>query len=177
MPQTKKFFIEKAFTELGVAAYVFDMDPEDWDNALSSLNAMIGEWEGLGIYVGDFPVSNDPSAPSDDLDTVVEVPTSNWRCLWTNLALMLAPSVGKAPERSTVAYASQSLERLEVRRVEIPQMQRPSTMPIGTGWNRGIKDRQFYQQQAQLTNGTGQQLDVDVWDSGASVQPIVNPTP
>lgn len=173
MALTKKFFCEKAFAELGLAAYVYDMQPDDFQYALSSLNAMIGEWEGQGVQVGGFPVDADPD-DCTELNTIVTVPASNWRAIWTNLAVMIAPNVGRAPEGPTIAYASQSFRRLLNHRVEIPEMQRPSTMPIGTGWNRGIKDRNFYHQQAQLTTGSGQTLDVDVWDAETSVQPIVN---
>lgn len=175
MAQTKQFFIDKAYSELGLAAYVFDLEPEDYQYAVGVANAMMAEWEGQGVHAGDWPIPDDPTA--DTMQTVVAIPATNWRAIWTSLALALAPSAGKQPEQATAAYAKLAFERLLVRRVEIPQMQRPQTMPIGTGWNRGIKDRQFYQQTQALTDGAGQSLGVDVWDRGDDPQPVPNPTP
>lgn len=176
MALTKKFFCDKALAEIGLQSYVYDMDPQDYDNTLSTLNAIIAEWEGVGIQIGDWPQPADPS-DMNDLGTIVAPPQSNQRVIWCSLAVAIAPNFGVSPEGPTIAYAKDAYEKLLVRRVEIPQMQRPSTMPIGTGWNRGIKDRQFYQQVAQLTTGTGQSLDIDVWDQGTNPQPLVNPTP
>lgn len=175
MALTKQFFIDKAFQEIGLAAYVFDMQPEDYATALSTANGMIAEWEGNGVRIGDWFVPTDPD--DDWVNMPVAVPATNWRCVWTNLALAIAPNVGKTPEAPTIAFARMSYRTLLNRRLQIPQMQRPQTMPIGTGWNRGIKDRQFYQQRAILDDGSGQQLDINVWTRGDDVQPLVNPTP
>lgn len=162
MAQTKQFFIEKAFNEIGLAAYVFDLQPEDWDSALSTANGMIGEWMGNGILVGDWPIPDDPDA--DSIATVTAIPFTNWRAIWLNLGLALAPNVGKTPEAPTVALARVAYRTLLNKRVAIPEMRRPSTMPVGQGWNRSAKDRQFYHPVAQLDDGAGNSLDLNIWD-------------
>lgn len=174
MPQTKQFFIEKAFNEIGLAAYVFDLQPEDWASALSTANGMIGEWMGNGILIGDWPI---PDTPDDDtINTVVSVPFTNWRAIWTNLGIALAPNVGKSPEGPTIALARLSYRMLLNKRLVIPEMKRPSTMPIGQGWNRSAKDRQFYYPSKQLDDGAGNSLGVDIWDGNESFFLTGNPT-
>ncbi len=167
MPQTKQFFIDKAFNEIGLAAYVFDLQPEDYQAALSTANGMIGEWIGNGIQIGDWPVPDDPSA--DSITTVTAIPFTNWRAIWTNLGIALAPNVGKQPEGPTIALARLSYRMLLNKRLVIPEMKRPATMPIGQGWNRSAKDRQFYYPSQQLDDGAGNSLDVNVWDGSSTI--------
>ena len=41
---TKREFITQAFEEIGLAAYVFDLTPEQLNSALRRLDAMVGGW-------------------------------------------------------------------------------------------------------------------------------------
>lgn len=162
MALTKQFFIEKAFNEIGLASYVFDMQPEDWQAALSTANGLFGAWMGDGILLGNWPIYDDPD--EDWIGSPVQIPYTNWMAMWTNLGIALAPNVGKSPEGPTIALARLMYRTLLNRRVVIPEMKRPSTMPIGAGWNRSPKDRQFYYPAAQLDDGAGNSLDLNIWN-------------
>lgn len=156
MAQTKRFFVKKAFEELGLAAYIYSLGPEEWDSALATMNAMVAEWDGKGARVGGWIMSSDPDG--DDLDTKVQVPDANWRCIWLNLALAIAPSVGKSPEGPTIALAKQAYDDLCMKGYVIPEMKRPATMPLGAGWKQTPKNQQWYVEQERLFSGTDGQL-------------------
>jgi hypothetical protein len=168
MSQTKQFFIDKAFEEIGLAAYVFDLQPEDYGAALARANAMIGAWMGNGILIGDWPIYDDPN--EDWIGQPVAIPFTNWEVIWLNLGLALAPNVGKTPDGPTISRARLAYRTLLDKRVEVQEMKRPSTMPIGTGWNRSPKDRQFYYPSRQLDDGAGNSLGINVWDGNDTIQ-------
>ena len=52
MGWTKRQFIEQAFEEIGLAAYVFDLTPEQLQSALRRLDAMMAGWNTNGIRIG-----------------------------------------------------------------------------------------------------------------------------
>jgi hypothetical protein len=63
---TKRQFITAAFEEIGLASYVFDLQPQDLQTALRRLDAMMAEWNGKGLRLA-YPI---PLSPEDsDLDT------------------------------------------------------------------------------------------------------------
>ena len=49
MGWTKRQYIEQAFEEVGLAAYVFDLTPEQLQSALRKLDAMMAEWNAKGL--------------------------------------------------------------------------------------------------------------------------------
>ena len=44
MGYSKRQFVEAAFAEVGLASYVFDLQPQDLEQALRRLDAMMAEW-------------------------------------------------------------------------------------------------------------------------------------
>jgi hypothetical protein len=59
MGYSKRQFISAAFEEIGLASYVFDLQPEQLQSAMRRLDAMMADWNGKGIRLG-YPL---PSAP------------------------------------------------------------------------------------------------------------------
>ena len=71
MAYTKRDIVEQAFEEIGLASYVFDLQPQQLESALRRLDAMMATWNAKGIRLG-YPL---PSSPADsDLDQEVGVP-------------------------------------------------------------------------------------------------------
>jgi hypothetical protein len=52
MGYTKRQFISAAFEEIGLASYVFDLQPEQLQSALRRLDAMMADWNAKGIRLG-----------------------------------------------------------------------------------------------------------------------------
>lgn len=109
MGYTKRQFIEAACEEIGLANYVFDMQPEQLQAALRRLDAMMAEWNAQKIRVG-YPV---PKSPEDSsLSEETGVPDSAWQAIVSNLALRLAPTYGKTPMPETKEAAATGFQTL-----------------------------------------------------------------
>jgi len=73
MGYSKRQFVTAAFEEIGLASYVFDLNPEQMESALRRLDAMMADWNAKGIRLG-YPL---PSSPQNsDLDEQTNVPDS-----------------------------------------------------------------------------------------------------
>jgi len=136
MGYTKRQFVSAALEEIGLASYVFDLGPEQLDNALRRLDAMIADWNGKGIRLG-YPL---PSSPQDsDLDEETNVPDSAYEAIICSLAIRLAPSFGKQVMIETKTTAKQGYDILLQRATFPLEQQLPATMPSGAGnktWRR-----------------------------------------
>ena len=129
MSWTKRQFVEQAFEEIGLASYVFDLQAEQLQAALRRLDSMMARWNALGVRIG-YPL---PSSPEDsDLDTETSVPDAANEAVYTNLAIGIAPTVGKQISPETRSAAGRSYKALLVSNVEIVEQQ-VSNLPRGAG--------------------------------------------
>ena len=135
MGWTKRQFVTQAFEEIGLAAYVFDLQPQQLDSALRKLDAMMALWNGKGIRLG-YPL---PSSPQDsNLDEETLIPDSANEAIYTNLALRIAGGLGRQPQDVTKAAARAGYEVLLSRAAMPMEQQFPGTLPVGAGnkpWN------------------------------------------
>lgn len=130
MGYTKRQFVTSAFEEIGLADYVFDLQPEQLEGALRRLDSMMAEWNAIGIRLGYAM----PSSPQDsDLDTETNVPDSAWEAIITNLAIRIAPGYGKAVAPDTKVSAKGAYNILLQRATYPLEQQLPQTMPTGAG--------------------------------------------
>ena len=131
MGYSKQQFVTAAFEELGLAAYVFDLAPEDLQTALRRLDSMMAEWNAKGIRLA-YPL---PGSPQDaSLTEPSQVPDSANEAIITNLALRLAPGFGKQAMPMTMATAKAAYNTLLSRAAMPEEQQLPGTMPAGAGW-------------------------------------------
>lgn len=140
MSYSKRQFVETAYEEIGIADYDFDLTPEQLNAGVRRLDAMMTEWNGRGIRLG-YPV---PGSPEDtDLDMATVVPNWAWEAVFLNLALRIAPMVGKTVSPDTRTNAYRAYNTVMSRSLTIPQVQMPSTMPSGAG-NRWFNQSSNY---------------------------------
>jgi hypothetical protein len=138
---TKLELIHGAYAELGLAEYVFDISPDEIATGLQRLDRMAAEFETKGIRVGyNLPPSVRDSNEKDEAG----IPDWAESAFITNLALRLAPTLGKSVSVDTRIAADNGFEALLIGNYEIPQMQYPRHMPIGTGNRRNIKTQTFF---------------------------------
>jgi hypothetical protein len=130
MGYSKRQFVTAAFEEIGLASYVFDLQPEQLQSALGRLDAMMAEWNGKGIRLG-YPIPGSPQF--SDLDEPSEVPDSANEAIITNLAIKIAPSYGKQLMAETKLTAKTGYNTLLSRATMPNEMQLPGTMPSGAG--------------------------------------------
>ena len=131
MGYSKRQFVAGAFEEIGLASYVFDLQPQDLQTALRRLDAMMAEWNGKGIRLG-YPLPGSPEF--SDLDAESGVPDSANEAIITNLAMRLAPGFGKTLNALTASTAKQGYNTLLSRAAMPAQMQFPASLPSGAGW-------------------------------------------
>jgi hypothetical protein len=131
MGYTKRQFVEAAFEEIGLASYVFDLQPEQLESAVRRLDSMMATWDGRGIKVG-YPL---PSSPENsNLDSETNVPALANEAITLALAARLAPQYGKqvSPETKTAGkVAFDALLNIAAYPLE---KQLPNMVPAGSGY-------------------------------------------
>lgn len=130
MGYSKRQFVTAAFTEIGLADYVFDLQPQDLESALRRLDSMMAEWNAMGVRLG-YPIPGSPQF--SDLDEPSEVPDSANEAIITNLGIRLAPSYGKQVMPETRVAAKNAYNILLSRAAFPMEQQLPATMPAGAG--------------------------------------------
>lgn len=130
MSWTKGQFVEKAFSKLGYADYTYDLDPDIINDALLDLDAMMAEWDGIGIRIG-YPLTSEPEEST--LATETNVPDYANRTIYLNLAKIIGPDLGKelSPRHAQIARAGY-LSLLN-KAAKPREMSLPGTMPRGAG--------------------------------------------
>lgn len=130
MGWTKRQFVEQAFEEIGYASYVYDLEPEQLESALRRLDALMATWNARTIRLG-YPIPSSPENSS--LDDETGVPDSANEAIYLNLALRLAPTVGKTISMETKAAARDAYKEL-LKEAAMPEEQQfPDTLPAGQG--------------------------------------------
>lgn len=123
----KRALISAAFGELGLATYAFDVSTDRLTAALGRLNRLAAQWDGMGIRVG--------YVMGDDIDAESGIPDTCEEAFVTNLALRIAPSLGKTSDRlvEIKVAAKTSFNALIVANIKRPEVPYPSNMPLGAG--------------------------------------------
>lgn len=130
MSYSKRQFVTAAFEEIGLASYVFDLQPEQLDSAVQKLDSLMAAWNAAGIRLS-YPIPGNPD--NTDIDAITNVPDSANEAIVMSLAVRLAPGLGKAVSIDTKVSAKQGYNTLLSRAAVPPQMQFPSNMPAGAG--------------------------------------------
>lgn len=129
MGYTRRYFVNRALAQIGLATYAYDATAEELNDAMIALNEMMAEWNAKGIRVG-YPISSSPETGS--LDDETNVPDSALRAISLNLAIAIAPEYGKQVMPATMTNAKRAyntLLNLHAAPIEM-QLKR---MPLGGG--------------------------------------------
>ncbi len=131
MSWTKKQFITQAYKEIGLASYIYDLQPEQLQDAGVTLDAMMAMWNGKGIRIG-YPIATNPE--DINLDTETNVPDSANQAIYMGLAVLLGPAFGKIVSPETKRAAKDGYSVLTARG-QAPRTKRmPKNMPKGAGF-------------------------------------------
>jgi hypothetical protein len=130
MAYTKRQFVEAALTEIGLASYVFDIQPEQLEYARRRLDAMMADWNGKGLRLS-YPIPASPEQGS--LAEETNVPDSANEAVILNLAVRLAPSYGKQIMPDTRLLAKTAYDTVLQRATAPIELQFPDTLPSGAG--------------------------------------------
>ncbi len=130
MGYTKRQFVQEAYSEMGMADYVFDLSAEQMQSAVRRLDAMMAMWSGRGIKL-NYPIATEPE--NVDLDTETDVPDYANEAIILNLAIKVAPGHGKTLSQDTKASAKEALTTVLNHAAMPMEMQFPEGMPLGAG--------------------------------------------
>lgn len=127
---TKRALVDKAYGELALSGYVFDITPDEQQDAASRMEAMVAKWIATPLPL-PFAFSADPT--SIDLDADSGVPMTAARTVYCGLAIDLAASNGKQVHPSTHKAYSEGWGLLLRDAAFPPPVQLPNTLPAGAG--------------------------------------------
>lgn len=113
MSWTKREVVTNAFEEIGLASYVFDLQPEQLQAGLRRLDNMMATWNSRGLRLG-YPLPDSPGG--SDLDEETNVTDEAIEAMVGNLAIRLAPLFGKTVSPDTKAAARSAYVALLNRR-------------------------------------------------------------
>ena len=133
MSWTKRQIIEQAFEEIGLASYIFDMTPDQFQSALRRLDLMVSSWLAKNIRIS-FPVPTSPQ--NSEIDQEIDTPIQVNEALILNLAVRLAPAYGKALAPETKIQAKLLYDQLLVEAAAPIEQQYVKTLPLGAGYKR-----------------------------------------
>ena len=131
MSWTKRELVQNAFEEVGLASYAFDLQPEQFQAGLRRLDNMMATWNSRGLRIG-YPLTDSPSG--SDLDQDAGVTDEAIEAIVSNLAIRLAPMLGKTVSPDTKATARSAYMALLSRRTAIlERLIDVNAVPAGAG--------------------------------------------
>jgi hypothetical protein len=130
MSYTKGQIVKEALTELGIAGYGFDVDPEQLEVGIRRLDSLIARWSANGLRL-PYPISSDAKGSTADQET--NLPDVAIDAVTLNLALSLAPSYGKTPSMETKNNAKEALTTLQ-NKAAMPRARQLEQMPKGAAY-------------------------------------------
>lgn len=136
MSWTKSDFAYKALEEIGYAAYIYDVMPEQLQSVLISLDNMMATWSSNGIRLGYYFESTPANITASQ---VVNVPQGARQAIITNLACVIAPRFGKQASPELSKAAKTGYTNLLTNFAEVYPMHLPTSLPLGQGnkpWRR-----------------------------------------
>jgi hypothetical protein len=128
--------IKAALQKILVQASESDLEPDEYSDAIFTLNNMMLSYDADGIKLGYTEVT--------DLSDDITVPVGALRGVIYNLAQELSPEYNG---QITAALADAAMNGLKIMRkigVSIPTSSYPSTLPIGSGNGVRNSDSRFY---------------------------------
>jgi hypothetical protein len=133
---TKRQFVTAALKEV-IPHAVSGMQPEQLQDALMTMDAMLAEWYRDGIRLS-YPLPVDPE--DSKLDDRSNVPDGDNSAVINNLALRLCNRFGKAASAELKAMAKAGYDVMAIRAVQPLPIQLAAGMPAGAG---NVRSRLF----------------------------------
>lgn len=134
---TKRSLVQSARRKCGQRDSNYQIEPEEYDEDISSLNDLMAELLAQGINLAyNFPTSN-IGTPADESG----IPFETSDAISSLLAERLAPTLGKTLSPAFMATLARSWALLRGRYFTVPQLTMRSTTPRGQGnerWRWGV---------------------------------------
>lgn len=164
--QTALKVISTAFSLIKVKTAGVDLDDNEIETGIETLNDMMTEQAADGLMLGYSVI--------EDKNDIVTVPDWSLRAVKTNLAILLAAEFEGQVTPELVSSATQSFTAIKNRSVEIGNVAFPDTLPVGAGNRVGADQNQFnffpdedfndliFENRESATTERSQQIDIEV---------------
>jgi hypothetical protein len=136
MAWTIRQVVEQAHAEIGMAAYVYDLQPEQLQTAARALQAMVLGWETRGVRLG--------FTGGTDLEADSGIPDRHIGAVYALLACRIAPGYGKTPSPDTKIAAADGWAGILRDSVKPREQQFPGTLPMGAGNRSPLHGERFF---------------------------------
>jgi hypothetical protein len=170
MKAPKSYFVQQGLGELGLTSAVYDMEPEDLERISDRLDAYLAELDAKGARVPGWSYADAPGIAN--LETVVNIPMHLVNLVILSAAIIAAPSIGKNLSSITVAQLKIARDQMLYAGKRIPQYQRNTNMPVGSGnqvWADGVQ--YFVDRPPKLDAGPDSSFspDMDLWSGDNNI--------
>lgn len=135
MGWSKQNLIDKAYEQIGLASYVFDISPEMYQSALMSLDSMIATWSIQGVRPGPYPLPTKPE--NSNLADDSNLPD------WANQAVFMKLGILLASERNK-PLTPQLLSNADIAyNAMLTQLSKDNVMQFPPGTLAGAGNRRW----------------------------------
>jgi len=125
---TRAVILQRAFARIGIADYVFDVEPDERAEARLTLDGMMSEWDAAGVALG-----YTPSGGADNDAVMMTTPAWADAVIWNNLAVRLAPDYGKTILVDLRRDARRGYDLAVSKTIVIPVERRATPRVVGGG--------------------------------------------
>lgn len=141
MGWSKQNLIDKAYEQIGLASYVFDISPEMYQSALMSLDSMMALWSIQGIRLG-YPLPTKPE--NSNLADDSSLPDWANQAVFMKLGILLASERNKPVTPQLLSNADIAWNAMLVQLAKDNVMEFPPGTLAGAGNRRwGSTGRAF----------------------------------
>jgi len=126
----KQDLVNQAFEKIGLASYIYELQPDQIQSALRTLDMMVAAWSAQGVRLG-YPLPSSPN--TSNLNTDSGLADFAVEAVVANLAIRLASTVGKTAGPDLLKEAKNSENMLLALAGPAPSQRLPNTMPAGAG--------------------------------------------
>lgn len=135
MGWTKRELIEQAYNLIGMGSNAYTMTPEDYLSGCILMDSLVASWEPK--FSMGYPMADSPRQLN--LDAEIKGPPSAPSAIFTNLAILLAPTIGKSVGVEIIRNAESTFEALLASLVTLEPRSIYDGLPSGEGnkpWRR-----------------------------------------
>ena len=154
MSINREELVRIGYRKLGISNE-FDVSPDEIIEAIGDLNRMLAAWLGYGIRLG--------YAPGNGASEETGIPDVAQDAVAMNLALRLAPGIGKVPSPDLKRDARTAYLSLLAQKAVLIPVQLPATTVAGAGNRRYSRQNYIIPPTDPVSAGSGGTIDgVDI---------------
>lgn len=156
---TKQQVVVKAFSEAGIAADESGITPQELFNGMTSLDAMMAQWDSAGIHLR-YPIPSNPT--EGNLSDDSRLPVYALEAVYMGLAIRLAAPLGRQLLPKFLGMAQAAYSRLSAIKTKPSPYKKSGGTPAGMGNRRGgWRGRRFLDPDDDtISDGTGSELEI-----------------